>query len=459
MVNARGHAQSDVGKARKANEDSFLVNEALGLYIVADGMGGHAAGDIASQNTVSIIESYLLKNRSLIDDFKGSASERDEIVGLVRRAIQKASYEVHQLATRQSGRAGMGTTCTLLLVLRDKGILGHVGDSRLYLKRAERFDQLSDDHSYVQQLIRRGLLSVEEAERSPYANVITRAVGIHAQVEVDTLVFDLLPGDVVLLCSDGLTKHVPHEKDLSELIDATLNEQAPIESLARLTQAALDDGGTDNVTSLLVYCDGQGDGQTQTPDEQTRQTEVSLRVQTLQDISLFYFLGMRELLSVVDIIEEVNVDKNEEVVRFGSSSDEMYIVLEGEVLVKTPDKTLASLGRGAHFGEMGLLSARPRTATVSATVKSKLLRISRNSFNELVRREPGLGVKLLWAISQSIAERLEVANRGHSAQPTVTENDLPFALSDSSRFPRIDKDEAETIRNFPVPTPYSDEKS
>jgi serine/threonine protein phosphatase PrpC len=422
------HGHTDVGKARGHNEDTFLVRNDLGLYLVADGMGGHAAGEVASRKAAEVVERYIEKRRHVVDNFDDTASGRDDIVDLVTDAVQEATAQVYDLATSDEGRAGMGTTLTFVLVIGRKGIMGHVGDSRLYLIRQGTVHKLSEDHSYVEQLVKRGLMTEEAAQNSPYANVITRAIGIHPQVEVDTLVFDLLDDDELLLCSDGLNKHVPHDDELAEL----MKDKDPEASTRNLCDTAVERGGSDNVTTIVVRCEGEGENAV----DAGRSTEVNLRVQTLKFIPLFRYLSMRELLAVMEVLRVEQWGAGETVIREGESSDSLYVVMDGRLNVTKQGKELAVLSQGAHFGEMALLNKRPRSATVTTSSSSKLLVMDREAFSELVRREPGLGVKLLWTFSQVLSLRLEESNEAELAaiadSAPTQEIVLPFHLKKPS---------------------------
>ena len=199
-------ARTDIGRKRKHNEDAFLADPPLGLFVVADGMGGHAAGEVASALAVQAIRATFQDSRPIIEAFsKTPTSEaREEIAKLMERAILRACQEIYQTATSDLGKRGMGTTVVALLTLGQKAVIGHVGDSRVYLFRQGRAHQLTEDHTIIQEQLKRGLITRDQAKEAENRNVITRAVGIQPQVAVDTLITDLLPGDLYLLCSDGL---------------------------------------------------------------------------------------------------------------------------------------------------------------------------------------------------------------------------------------------------------------
>lgn len=411
---------TDVGKKRDHNEDFVLLRPDLGLYLVADGMGGHAAGEVASRLAADVVTQFIEGQRHIIERFDDTAGAREALLGLVRQAVESASHEVFRLATSDDGRAGMGTTLTMMLVIGDKGVLGHVGDSRLYLSRGGSLHQLSDDHSYLHELIKRGHITKEKAEASPYANVITRAVGIQSSVQVDTLLFDMLVGDTYLLCSDGLSRYLTEDEELERLLQSetdltTLTPQ-------KLIDVSNERGGKDNITALVLRAVGAA------PEQDSRSTEVNLKVETLKYIDLFRHLHMKEILAVLEVLRVEHCNIGEVIIREGEVSDSLYIVMDGHLDVTRSGTRIAELPSGTHFGEMALLNQRPRAATVTARDTSKLLVMDRAAFNDLVRREPTLGVKFLWTFAQVLSLRLdeaiELANPPAAHPDTIAEG--PF---------------------------------
>lgn len=219
-------SQTDVGRQRDHNEDDFVVDLELGLFVLCDGMGGHAAGEVASEIAVNTVRDVISRNRGVIQDFAENESPqgRAKISALIVEAVETACAKVFEAAHADAEKAGMGTTLEMVLVINQIGFMGHVGDSRLYLRRDGEVHQLSEDHSFVREMVRAGQLTEEQAKHSPVGNVITRAVGISQTVKVDTLAFDILPDDILLLCSDGLSDYLEDEA-LVEL--PTNNEFAP----------------------------------------------------------------------------------------------------------------------------------------------------------------------------------------------------------------------------------------
>jgi serine/threonine protein phosphatase PrpC len=201
--------KTDVGRVRDVNEDSFLVDEALGLFIVADGMGGHAAGEVASNIAVHTCRETVSRERELIGKFERGTdnTSRKDVLRLMELAVQNACTSVYAEAQKDPSKRGMGTTLVALLIIGARGFIAHVGDSRIYLTRNGSVHQLTEDHSLINELLKRGRLTPEQIAKLNMKNAVTRAVGVYESVEVDTLDFDVLAGDTFLLCSDGLSEY------------------------------------------------------------------------------------------------------------------------------------------------------------------------------------------------------------------------------------------------------------
>ena len=248
------HAGTDPGRKRRINEDSFVI--APPLFAVADGMGGAQAGEVASALAAGALEE---------SGANGGGERR------VAELIQEANRRVHERATTDAATAGMGTTITAALVEPDgRVVFGHVGDSRAYLLRDDKLEQLTNDHTLVAELVRRGELSPGEAEVHPQRSVITRALGTDPDVDVDTFAVEAQPGDVYLICSDGLSSMVDGE-DIEQILRQ--NRSDLVAAARALIQAANRGGGEDNITAVLFAVDegGPDAGATQSPDEQTRE--------------------------------------------------------------------------------------------------------------------------------------------------------------------------------------------
>src|SRR5688500_18143090 len=230
--------RTDVGRGRPENEDSHLVDPDDGLYAVADGMGGHRAGEVASATAIEALKTAYLGGQRL------------------DQAVSAANTAVLAKAAEDASLRGMGTTLTAIALHDSTAELGHVGDSRAYLMRGGAVTQVTEDHSLVEQLVREGRLSPEEAQHHPQRAIITRALGVDSDVSVDTYRIDLKPGDRLMICSDGLTNMLS-----DDTIAQTLRRHAdPQQAADILVDMANQAGGDDNITVILLDALSDGDG-------------------------------------------------------------------------------------------------------------------------------------------------------------------------------------------------------
>jgi serine/threonine protein phosphatase PrpC len=235
-------ARTDVGIVRSGNEDNYLMLADRGIFIVADGMGGHAAGEVASEMAVRLISRDLGTVRGFPDD---------EIAERMRQSIRAANAAIYERTLTEHDKRGMGTTATALVLLPNRYLIGHVGDSRAYRLRDGVFEQVTKDHSYVQEQVDAGLLTPEQARVHPYSNVITRCVGANQDVIPDTYTGDLRPGDVVLLASDGLTGMLEDEH-IHKILEAPGGPQEWVDAMINDANRR---GGLDNITAIIVKID------------------------------------------------------------------------------------------------------------------------------------------------------------------------------------------------------------
>ena len=250
-LSAHGYGLSDVGKKRQSNEDAFFVDDRVGLYVVADGMGGHAAGEVASQEAVEtiygMVKSGARNVRPLVDPL--DENEVRKASRLMESSVQAATYMVYSMAELDRGKSGMGTTISAMLVHGAYAVTAQVGDSRIYRVVGDTVEQLTEDHTLIAWQLKQGLITPAEAKTSPHRNVITRAVGNRDYVEVDTRLIALDKGDRFLLCSDGLHGYL-REGDVAPIVKLGGEEAA-----RHFIELANDRGGKDNITAVLVEID------------------------------------------------------------------------------------------------------------------------------------------------------------------------------------------------------------
>ncbi|MFH0900239.1 MAG: cyclic nucleotide-binding domain-containing protein [Pseudomonadota bacterium] len=400
-------AATDNGRQRDHNEDNFLLDRDLQVFMVADGMGGHAAGEIASLMAVQEIRNHLRANSALLQGFEHGdpAVSPKQILEIIEQGFQQACALICRRAQAEPEKRGMGTTCSLLLIAGSpsassapRAFIGHVGDSRIYLVRGNETHQITVDHSLINELIRHGKVRREEIDSSPYRqykNAVTRAVGVYESVEAETFYCDVLPGDSFLLCSDGLHSYFSNE-ELASILSGEKVEHIP----QKLIDKSNERGGHDNITAVCVRI----------PAKETaadaRTEELALTLEVLKAMPLFRHLSYRELVRVMNTAAIRQFSRGERIFLEGDQGLEMFVILRGTVRLDKRDTFIASLGKGSHFGEMALVDQDRRSLAATAEEPSLLLSISRKSFYEMVRKEPELSVKLLWSFVQVLAERL-----------------------------------------------------
>ena len=243
--------KTDPGKKRANNEDALLLNHELGLYAVADGIGGSEGGEVASRIAVETLAKAMPdllneKDRTLPAE---RARTDDPSISALREAVFLANRAIDQKRSQDPGRSNMGTTLTTLLLRDKQAFIAHIGDSRAYLFREGKLVQLTDDHSFVAEQVRAKTFTLEQARSSPFRHMITRALGIAEEAKADLLNHALEKDDRFLLCTDGLTEMVPD----AELGRFLATSSSPQDTVRKLLDAANERGGVDNITAVVVW--------------------------------------------------------------------------------------------------------------------------------------------------------------------------------------------------------------
>ena len=234
----RAVKQSHVGLKRKNNEDNCGIYENLQILAVADGMGGHMAGEVASKMALDLVEEYLLANRTQLSEVPPQA---------LKDAIFFANNEIYQYANNNKELRGMGTTITLALIEKNRIFIAHIGDSRAYLISDGKIRLITSDHSLVNELLKKGGITIEEAQKHPQRNVLTRAMGTAQNPDIDFYEVEVKEGDILLLCTDGLSNLVSKK----EIVDWVLRSQELEAGADLLMKAALERGAPDNISLVL----------------------------------------------------------------------------------------------------------------------------------------------------------------------------------------------------------------
>ncbi len=252
-IQLRARLITDVGMVRDHNEDFAHIDERMGFFIVADGMGGHAAGEVASRLAVDQVKEHLATHRSLIEEFEKEPNEktRKALVSELEAAVREAHQSVFDTGAKDPDKQGMGTTLDVVLLAGAEAFVAHVGDSRTYLVRDGKASQLTTDHTVAEVLVIEGKLSLEEAQVSPLRTILVNAIGVAPDVGVEMAHVRLRGGDRLLLCSDGLHDYFPASDELADKI----KEGDPAKALEDMVNLAKTRGGHDNITGILVAID------------------------------------------------------------------------------------------------------------------------------------------------------------------------------------------------------------
>ncbi len=392
-------AQTDVGRIRQNNEDAFLCEPELGLYAVADGMGGHAGGEVASAMAIEGLRravAHIPDAKFLTDP---SLENRRELLSFLSKTVASLNAEIYTRGQADPTLRGMGCTLDVALIRGRSLFLAHVGDSRVYGLLGGTLYPLTEDHTFGQTLLSGGAMTVEEVSKHPQRNLLMRALGVYPKVEVDTAYLDIAPGDVFLLCSDGV----------HGLVDRATMEAAlrkPSDFAAQtLIDAALDAGGRDNATAVVVQVAAC------TKCQPLRVGSEEVR-SAMAEASLFGHFTQSELLRIQRIAMGRIVHKDEFVFQIGQPLTEVYLVIDGLTSVWIDEQKVGWHGPGDPFGAMSLQTSRS-DITVKAEQPSRLLVFPLDALTELIQSDTVMGVKLtrnalvrVWQRFQQISDQL-----------------------------------------------------
>lgn len=412
-LRAVGAAGTHVGMRRKRNEDAFLVDDTLGLFAVADGMGGHAAGEVASAKALEAFltaveakASELHRVRRWFTPKRGDDEGQVDlgpVTRLLEAAVQEANRQVWELSRTEAEYAGMGCTLTAVAVLGRKAVMVHVGDSRLYLVRSGEAHQLSSDHNLMADLIRAGRITAAKAKEHPLASALLKAVGPQQAITADSLVFDVLPSDTLLLCSDGLHDYLEEQPEewLGITCSATDLEGIP----DRLIAFANEQGGKDNVTAVLARVEVVVDPGGHDPDVVAKHsTDVQLAIGAVRAAFLFRDLKLSQVARVLTRCEVVAAKPGEVIIREDEPLDRLILVVSGRLAVRSAEGAAREVGEQGHLGADTLLRSRAARADVVAIVETRMLVLGSEAFDSMTHAQPRLGVALLRRLGQSLAD-------------------------------------------------------
>ena len=393
---------TDVGRVRQSNEDSYFANGKAGLFVVCDGMGGHSAGEVASRICCDTIVQQGGRIEAARETYSRSASPEhlQAIQSALAAVMQLACAEIFRQATKESGQAGMGTTCTaVLLAGHNKAVMAHVGDSRLYLARGGHVHRLSEDHTFVAELVRRNLITKEQARNHPQGNVLTRAMGVQASVSIDTLVFDIDENDTFMLCSDGVYNYFQDDEEFAAILADGVEDAAK-----QVVHLALERGGHDNCTAIVFRTQAL-----RSPDFD-KIVNAEQRIVAALKTPLFAHLNYNEAARVVGMAQVTHLPADTTFLREGQPGHEFFIIVSGEVQISRAGKVITTLQAGAPLGEMAMVDNAPRSATARTIGDTSLLVMRREEFFTMIRSEPTIASKVLWNFIKVLSSRVRSSN-------------------------------------------------
>ena len=397
----RAFGRSDLGRVRESNEDNMVIEcpplPPVGLFVVADGVGGHKHGEIASKMFVDGVQERLRASADAFARYRLDCDRemRDELLHLLEKVVDQAGCSIYKASQDHAQLQGMCTT-GVVVVMVDQGVfIAHAGDSRAYLVRGDQTYQLTEDHTLANRFLKDGLINREDLPNFPFTNVLTRSFGSSPHIDIDTLFVQTEAGDRFILCSDGLHNYIEGE----ELLTMSKGCADGRQFVEQLISAANERGGEDNITVALVEVTSQEEAKAPTVD-------LNRQIIFLRSLFLFREFNDQELLRVMRIIYTERRARGDVIIKEGTEGNELYILIEGQVDVTLEGEHLVTLGPGAHFGELALIDNTTRSASVSARTEATLLTIVRADFNRLIYEDQVLAVKLLWSFLQNVGGRV-----------------------------------------------------
>ena len=367
IMDFQASGATDIGRVREGNEDAFVIDTDLGLYVVSDGMGGHAAGEVASRIAVDSVVDLVRAERQLVLAVAADEKDHSELVSLAERAVQKACQDVYRHAIRDPALSGMGCTLTVLLLADRRGAMAHVGDTRLYLFRDGAAELLSTDHTMAEEMRRSGQMTSRQAADSRYSSMLTRCLGAQESVPVETLMIEALLDDAFLICSDGLSSCFA---GLSEI--ASFMSEDDIHGLpARLISMANHRGGGDNITAVVLRAQaGRSEQELLAEDAIVCQEQVRV----LKGVDVFQGVKFADILRLRNIAEVRLLGAGEMAVRAGERCSGLHIVIEGQFALQGGEAERVVLEPGQHFGLTTLMEPRATASDLVALGDGALLR-------------------------------------------------------------------------------------
>ena len=401
---------TDKGLVRKNNEDHLLEMPEIGLFAVADGMGGELYGEVASETAINALRDFVTENRAVIDAFQmnSSAENKVQVLDMLADALRNANAKVFKEADKRDIDGKMGTTLTALLVIDSSGFMVHTGDSRLYMIRNGETTQLSTDHTLINDY-KKQFGDYSGVFDAKFSGILTKAVGIQEYVEPEKLTFAILPEDKYLLCSDGLYNGLECDTpDFGTIFDAPFEDpqkekERLKEAMRNLTDIVYKNGAPDNVSMILVSAFSEDE------EEVTGTREFIKKFDKIRSMELFKDLEYKELLAVMAQVEIRTYNKYDVISKMSAADRELFIILDGKVSALKGTKLLKTFRSGDHIGDVAFLSGEIPTYNLFLDKTSSFLVIKKSAFDKIVAEEPIIGVKLLTQLATVLAKQTNIA--------------------------------------------------
>ncbi len=401
---------TDKGLVRNNNEDHLLEMPELGLFAIADGMGGELCGEVASEIAVNTLRDFVTENRAVIDAFQmnSSAENKVQVLDMLADALRNANAKVFKEADKRDINGKMGTTLTALLVIDSSGFMVHTGDSRLYMIRQSEITQLSTDHTLINDY-KKQFGDYSGVFDAKFSGILTKAIGIQEYVEPEKLTFAILPEDKYLLCSDGLYNGLECDTpDFGGIFDAPFEDSQKEkerlkEAMRNLTDIVYKNGAPDNVSMILVSAFSTDE------EEVTGTREFIKKFDKIRSMELFKDLEYKELLAVMAQVEIRTYNKYDVISKMSAADRELFIILDGKVSALKGTKLLKTFRSGDHIGDVAFLSGEIPTYNLFLDKTSSFLVIKKSAFDKIVAEEPIIGVKLLTQLATVLAKQTNIA--------------------------------------------------
>ena len=386
-MNIKGSGISDVGSVRANNEDYYLIDDDLELYIVCDGVGGGNGGEVASKMAAENCAKFLRNNKSVIEEYFCIGNNDALIHNLLQDAIQHSCESIFSKAKSDSKLSGMSTTLTAVLILNSRVIMGHVGDSRLYLIRNNDVYQVSEDHTIGQEIREKSISSTPPVSANKFDSILKRSIGFTESIEVDTMFFDIIPGDQLLLCSDGLYNNITRPIEFLPIL-----EKPQDEALIELIDLSNRRGGKDNITCILIKA---------SLDESLYGGLEGDRSELLNDLSildnyLFKDLNFTRLNRIIHTVNTYEIDQGVMICEVQQCPNGLFIVLNGTIdVLRDNGELYTTLKRSQFFGQYSLMMDKKEKFSYRAGENCKVIYLDSDDYRKLCRHHPKFGVQLL----------------------------------------------------------------